>query len=202
MEIIRRFVVGGTMRVLAIGEPGAGNAHHEYRVVFTFGDPEMTGSMAKKTNFASISFQNGPIKEAGVNGIHNEDLLYIVADRLAAFQSSQFACKENSEAHWHVRCAIDALERRTARREAAGIEGTHTPDAPVSAKPARHPAVSAILQFFAYAHLPSHLQIVSKRFADLAEAIADGPNNAEATVALRKLLEAKDAAVRAAIFKP
>lgn len=65
----------------------------------------------------------------------------------------------------------------------------------------RHPAVAAVLQFFAYAHLPSHLQEVSKPFCELAERVADGPQNAESTVALRKLLEAKDAAVRAVLFK-
>lgn len=195
VEIIRKAVSGGVRLVLAVDEPGVGNAHHEYRVEFI----AMNGT-GNAPILGRFSFQDGAIKEVGVNGIHNEDLLYIVADRLAAFQSSRFACEENSEALTHIRSAIAALERRTARREAAGIEGTNTPDATVSAKPARHPAVSAILQFFAYAHLPLRLQVVSKRFADLAEAIADGPNNAEATVALRKLLEAKDAAVRAVIF--
>lgn len=67
--------------------------------------------------------------------------------------------------------------------------------------PVRHPAVQAILQFFSYAHLPPHLQAASKPFCDLATQIADGPQNAEATIALRKLLEAKDAAVRAVLFK-
>lgn len=65
----------------------------------------------------------------------------------------------------------------------------------------RHPAIAAIMQFFAYAHLPEHLQAVSKPFCELAEHVADGPNNAETTVALRKLLEAKDAAVRAVLFR-
>lgn len=63
----------------------------------------------------------------------------------------------------------------------------------------RHPAVQSVLRFFAYDHLPPKLQDVSKAFAELAYKIADGPQNAEATVALRKLLEAKDAAVRAAM---
>lgn len=59
-----------------------------------------------------------------------------------------------------------------------------------------------IMQFFAYAHLPGHLQAVSKPFAELAESItAQLPRNPERTVALRKLLEAKDAAVRAALAK-
>ena len=58
-----------------------------------------------------------------------------------------------------------------------------------------------LLQFFAYKHLPEHLQRVSEHFCLLAE-ILDGklPDNAEKTVALRKLLEAKDAFVRQAVI--
>ena len=59
-----------------------------------------------------------------------------------------------------------------------------------------------ILQFFAYAHLPPHLQAVSQPFGDLATRIVDTlPRNPERTVALRKLLEAKDAAVRALVAR-
>lgn len=55
-----------------------------------------------------------------------------------------------------------------------------------------------IMQFFAFAHLPPHLKEVSEPFAKMADNIvATLPRNAERTVALRKLLEAKDAAVRA-----
>jgi hypothetical protein len=72
-----------------------------------------------------------------------------------------------------------------------------------------------ILQFFAYKHLPPNLQAVSRPFCDLAHTIVKGdnvpeagtvtmgpplPRNPERTVALRKLLEAKDAAVRAALY--
>jgi hypothetical protein len=63
----------------------------------------------------------------------------------------------------------------------------------------RHPSITHLLRFFAYAHLPPHLQAVSRPFAVLAETVADGSNNAETAVALRKLLEAKDAAVRAVL---
>ena len=57
-----------------------------------------------------------------------------------------------------------------------------------------------VLRYFHYAHLPPVLQVRSKPFADLARQIVDTtPRNPERTVALRKLLEAKDAAVRAAI---
>lgn len=55
-----------------------------------------------------------------------------------------------------------------------------------------------ILQFFAYQHLPAHLAEVSKPFHDMAHKIVDTlPRNPERTIALRKLLESKDAAVRA-----
>lgn len=59
-----------------------------------------------------------------------------------------------------------------------------------------------MLQFFAFAHLPSHLQATSKQFHDVAVWTVNVlPRNPERTVALRKLLEAKDAAVRSAIYK-
>ena len=59
-----------------------------------------------------------------------------------------------------------------------------------------------LLQFFEFKHLPPHLQEVSRPFSDLANHVmATLPENQERTVALRKLLEAKDSAVRARIFK-
>lgn len=59
-----------------------------------------------------------------------------------------------------------------------------------------------IMQFFSYAHLPPALASVSKPFAEMAENIVNClPRNPERTVALRKLLESKDAAVRAFIAK-
>lgn len=59
-----------------------------------------------------------------------------------------------------------------------------------------------LLQFFKWSHLKPELQKVSMPFCDLAEYIDSYlPNNPEKTVALRKLLEAKDCAVRAVIYK-
>jgi len=59
-----------------------------------------------------------------------------------------------------------------------------------------------ILQFFTFSHLAGPLQDVSKKFHALAQEIDVAlPDNPEKTVALRKLLEAKDCAVRALIFK-
>lgn len=58
-----------------------------------------------------------------------------------------------------------------------------------------------IEQFFSYDHLPRALQKISAPFCDLAAHILSLPRNPERTVALRKLLESKDAAVRAFIAK-
>jgi hypothetical protein len=58
----------------------------------------------------------------------------------------------------------------------------------------------SIFRHFRFAHLPEHLQAVSKSFYALAEwVVLTLPRNPERTVALRKLLEGKDAAVRARI---
>jgi len=89
-----------------------------------------------------------------------------------------------------------------------------TPTDQTSPTPSTPPPAEHILQYFSYEHLPPHLQAVSKPFCDLARVIvADGempagtaiqfplPRNPERTVALRKLLEAKDAAVRALLSK-
>lgn len=59
-----------------------------------------------------------------------------------------------------------------------------------------------LLQFFAYEHLPAHLQEISKPYGDLARAmVAKLPRNPERTAMLRKLLESKDCAVRALVAK-
>lgn len=57
-----------------------------------------------------------------------------------------------------------------------------------------------MLKWFEFGHLPEHLQAVSSKFWDLACSLcAMVPSGPERTVALRKILEAKDAAVRAAL---
>ena len=62
-----------------------------------------------------------------------------------------------------------------------------------------NPAIAHVLRFFKYDHLPEKLQAISKPFAELADQVANAASNQETTIALRKLLEAKDAAVRAAL---
>ena len=73
----------------------------------------------------AIAFQKGPIKESGVNGCHNEDLLTIVLHRLNGFQSSEFRCRENAIAITKIEEALLWLGKRTSDREARNVEGTH-----------------------------------------------------------------------------
>ncbi len=100
--------------------PGQGNACHEYyisRANKLKYDPE--------GEFGFVKFQNGPVKENGVNGCHQEDLLAIVIHRLQSFQSSEFACRENALALTKIEEAMHWLNHRTAKRIARGVEGTN-----------------------------------------------------------------------------
>lgn len=65
----------------------------------------------------------------------------------------------------------------------------------------RHPATEQLLQWFTFDHLPQGaVRDTSQMCAILAEDVIDGlPDGPELTTGLRKLLEAKDCFVRAAI---
>lgn len=60
-------------------------------------------------------------------------------------------------------------------------------------------SIKHVLQYFSYGHLPPSMWEIARPFAELANEVASRAENPETTVALRKLLEAKDAAVRAAL---
>jgi hypothetical protein len=65
----------------------------------------------------------------------------------------------------------------------------------------RHPGTTHFQALFEHAHLPPHLAAVSAPFAlladDMVAALPDGP---ELSAGLRKLVEAKDCFVRAAVL--
>lgn len=63
------------------------NAPHHFQVRPSGDSLEILGE---------VDFQEGPIKECGVNGVMNEDLIAMVITRLEHFQKSQFACRENA----------------------------------------------------------------------------------------------------------
>jgi len=72
-----------------------------------------------------IDFQEGPIKECGVNGVANEDLIAMVITRLEHFQATDFKCRENAVAITKLEEALMWLRKRTIGREKRGVEGTH-----------------------------------------------------------------------------
>lgn len=92
------------------------NAPHYFEV-----NDSATGSV-----LASIHFQEGPVKEAGINGVMNEDLIAMVICRLEHFQNSDFRCRENALAITKLEEALLWLGKRTTGRENRGVEGTPT----------------------------------------------------------------------------
>lgn len=102
--------VNDKIKIHVVDEPGPGGANHEYDILI--GQSGFT-----------MRFQKGAINESGVNGITQEALLAIVADRLHSFQSGPFACEENGRALMHVLEAQEALMSRTRDRMARNVEG-------------------------------------------------------------------------------
>lgn len=74
---------------------------------------------------SEVDFQEGPIKESGINGVCNEDLIAMVICRLEHFNNSDFRCRENSMAITKLEEALLWLRKRTMGREQLGVEGTH-----------------------------------------------------------------------------
>ena len=108
--------------VQVVDEPGHGAACHEYRA-HVESHPER--GCAVERGLMSLSFQNGPIKEVGVNGITHEVLLAVLIDRMRSFQDGDYACRENAIALTKLEEALMWLNKRTQGREARGVEGTH-----------------------------------------------------------------------------
>lgn len=111
------------INITVLDEPGAGGAHHHYMATLPDWTRAPDGSGAK--GVWDIQFQNGPIAEAGVNGLTHEALLAILIDRMECFQAGPYACPENQDALDHMREAQASLLSRTKGRMARGVEGTH-----------------------------------------------------------------------------
>ena len=109
-------------------EPGAGGAHHAYLIHGYNGtsNPSFPKVPVRVGSSTEILFQNGPIAEAGVNGITHEALLAILIDRLESFQKGPYANPYNQRALEHLVGAQESLKDRTRERVARGVEGTHT----------------------------------------------------------------------------
>lgn len=119
-HIVENDSVNHQLTIEVTDDPGAGGANHAY-LVTGYTDPNGD----KDDGDLLVGFQNGPIKEAGVNGVTQEALLAIVIDRLRSFQSGPFSCRENAIALTHCEDALMWLQRRTRARIARGVEGTN-----------------------------------------------------------------------------
>jgi hypothetical protein len=135
------------LNIDVLDEPGQGGACHQYQIYW--GDihrgPRPTIDELEKIlaspndkkvsimpdggisirNSMLISFQNGPVKEAGVNGISQEALMAVVIDRLRSFQAGEYKCRENAIALTHFEEGLMWLQKRTRDRLARGVEGTN-----------------------------------------------------------------------------
>lgn len=96
------------------------NAPHNFKV---YSNQGTLGTQV--TPIAEVHFQEGPILEAGVNGVCNEDLIAMVITRLEHFNKSEFSCRENSMAITKLEESLLWLRKRTMGREQRGVEGTH-----------------------------------------------------------------------------
>ena len=103
-----------------LDEPGAGGACHRYVVV-----RKRELKSQPQEPLTQVTFQEGPIKESGVNGCQQEDLLAIVVDRLEHFQKGPFPCEQNERALTLVRNALNVLQACTRERQQRGVEGSN-----------------------------------------------------------------------------
>jgi len=140
------------LRVFVLDEKGQGGAYHVYAVLIpllngaafmessNFVDYNLNSKIIRIWPFLGfakiidtseyftvnlISFQNGPIKEFGVNGFTHEVLLAIIEHRLECFQSGPFNNKYNQKALEHTEEARMWLQARTVDRIIRDVEGTN-----------------------------------------------------------------------------
>lgn len=106
------------LTVAVIDEPGQGGANHRYEIALS--------AAPNPDRIWGVDFQNGPIKEAGFNGLSQESLLVVVIDRLRSFQAGPYACRENALALTYCEEALMWLQKRTLDRMKRGVEGTDT----------------------------------------------------------------------------
>ncbi len=112
---MRALPTNSPTNVAAIDErdPNAGGASHHYAIQWG-GAKDVT----------RVQFQHGPRGvAASTPGVFEDDLLAILEDRLALFQTGPFACAENEEALAGIRHARFHLGQRVAKRIAQGVLG-------------------------------------------------------------------------------
>ena len=105
----------GSEIIADLRDQDAGNSSHEYTI------------LNQGVQSTVLKFQHGPVKEKGINGITNEQLLSVLIDRMEGFQSSRFSCRENAIVLTHLQDAAHWLNHRTVARLNRGVEGENKP---------------------------------------------------------------------------
>ena len=116
--------------VFALDEPGPGGAHHLYEVVkLNTGricEEDGTFRTRPENILLTVQMQEGPRKDPNaIHGVLDTDLLEIVRDRLTAFQSGPYACRENACALTHIEEALLWMNKRVENRITRGVLGTY-----------------------------------------------------------------------------
>lgn len=119
----KKFIYGeskGCTAIYAVDEPSPNNnSYHEFIINYE-PDSKTTELLGK------IKLQNGNFAEFGHNGIFTEHLLVIARDCLERFNTSKYACQENTLAINNINNALMWLNKRTAERVKRGVYGTET----------------------------------------------------------------------------
>lgn len=119
----KKFIYGeskGCTAIYAIDEPSPNNnSYHEFIINY---EPD-----SKTTELLGrIKLQNGNFAKFGHNGIFTEHLLVIARDCLERFNTSKYACQENSIAINNINTALMRLNKRATERVKRGVYGTET----------------------------------------------------------------------------
>lgn len=124
-HIVEGDSVNHQLTISVTDDPGQGGANHRYEIGgMSTEDNASRGELPAEGGLV-VLFQNGPIKEFGVNGVTQEALIAICIDRLRSFQSGQFANDHNQTALESLESALDDLQARTRARIARGVEGSN-----------------------------------------------------------------------------
>lgn len=110
------------IEVLDEPDENAGNACNKYGIWVN--SPGATRSTETPPDVI-ISFQHGPVKEAGANGITDQALLAIVLDRWRSFQKSKWANRETALSITKLEEALMWQHKRTIDRMNRNVEGTN-----------------------------------------------------------------------------
>lgn len=119
----KKFIYGeskGCTAIYAVDEPSPNNnSYHEF--IINYEPDSVTSELLGK-----IKLQNGNFAEFGHNGIFTEHLLVIAKDCLERFNTSKYACQENTLAINSINNALMWLNKRATERVKRGVYGTET----------------------------------------------------------------------------